>query len=191
MGLATEVRMGVGLARKVPVHKDPDMGDDRYANLVLVYRYPGMVPVVEAVTMGVQAVQAVLLAPGCLGPGWSPVWHPVAVAVTIGVQAVVLLGPGRAPGLGPCSAPCHAPGSGPGHAPGRGPGSAPGLASSWRYGVSIGGTGEGPGEASGSRYNPPRPWSSPSVSDSSGLPGDGLSNSSLLGLSPMFHGDRD
>ena len=108
--------MGVGLAKKLPVHKDLDMGDDRYANLDLVYRYPGMVPVVGAVPMGVQAVQAVLLAPGCLGPGWSPVWHPVAVAVTIGVQAVVLLGPGC---LGPGRSPVWRPAVVPGLAPGR------------------------------------------------------------------------
>ncbi len=72
------------------------------------------------------------------------------------------LGPGSAPGLGPCSAPGHAPGPGPCHAPGLGPGSAPGLASSWRYGVSIGGTGEGPGDASGSRFDTLRP--TPSIS---------------------------
>ena len=107
--------MGVGLARKLPVHKDPDMGDDRYANLVLVYRYPGMVPVVGAVPMGVQAV--VLLAPGCLGPGWSRS-APVVEAVTIGVQAVVLLGPGR---LGPGWSPVWRPVVVPGLAPGRCP----------------------------------------------------------------------
>src|SRR6266568_983683 len=100
--------MGVGLARKPPVHKDPDMGDDRYANLVLVYRYPGMVPVVGAVPMGVQAVE--LLAPGCLGPGWSRS-APVVVAVTIGVQAVVLLAPGcLGPGRSPVWRPAVVPG---------------------------------------------------------------------------------
>src|SRR6266581_3141980 len=104
--------MGFDQANKPPVHKDPDRGGDMYSSHMCIQddvrarrypgvrdgkhashrgmldirarRYPGMVPVVEAVTMGVQA--AVLLAPGCLGPGWSPVWHPVAVAVTIGVQ---------------------------------------------------------------------------------------------------------
>ena len=75
--------MGFDQANKPPVHKDPDRGGGTHASHMCIRddvrarRYPGMVPVVEAVTMGVQA--AVLLAPGCLGPGWSPVWRLVVV----------------------------------------------------------------------------------------------------------------
>ncbi len=81
--------MGIDQVGKPSVHKDPDRGGDKYSNHMCIRddvrarRYPGMVPVVEAVTMGVQAV--VLLAPGCLGPGWSRS-APVVGAVTMGVQ---------------------------------------------------------------------------------------------------------
>ena len=106
--------MGIDQVGKPSVHKDPDRGGDMYSNHmgirdnvrarrypgvrngkhashrgmldIRARRYPGMVPVVEAVTMGIQA--AVLLAPGCLGPGWSRS-APVVGAVTIGVQDMV------------------------------------------------------------------------------------------------------
>ena len=134
--------MGIDQVGKPSVHKDPDRGGDKYSNHMCIRddirarRYPGMVPVVEAVTMGVQAV--VLLAPGCLGPGWSRS-APVVGAVTMGVQdmegdryARLVLAcryPGMVPVVGavPMSALAVAPGLHPAVAPGLHPAVAPGL----------------------------------------------------------------
>ena len=151
--------MGIDQVSKPSVHKDPDRGGGTHASHmgirddVRARRYPGMVPVVEAVTMGVQAV--VLLAPGCLGPGWSrsapvvgavtmgvqdmegdryarrvlacryPSMVPVVGAVTMSALAVV---PGSRPRLAPGLRPVVAPGWHPAVAPGLRPVVAPGWA---------------------------------------------------------------
>jgi len=107
------VRVGVVHAKRCPVHRDPGIGIDTYASLVLVYRYPGMVPVEGAVTMSAPVRSR-------LGPGWAPVvlpvlapnWAPVVLPAAAPGLCLVLdpcLNPAMCPVPAPVTLPVSAP----------------------------------------------------------------------------------